>query len=191
MIQLIAGLLLFFAAHSISIVAPYWRDHMVMRIGRALWLTLYSLASLLALWLIIRGYSQARTAPIVWYVPSAWMYPTGRLLMLPVFPLLLAAYLPGSIRSATRHPMLVAIKLWAVAHLLTNGMAADVLLFGGFLVWAVADRISLKRRPPRPVRALPERRGNDTIAVVGGFILYAAFVGYLHAWLFGVSPLGF
>ena len=47
-----------------------------------------------------------------------------------------------------KHPMLAAVKFWAFAHLLSNGSLADVLLFGGFLAWAVLDRISLKRRPP-------------------------------------------
>jgi uncharacterized membrane protein len=188
---LIIGLVLFFAVHSISVAAPTWRDRVVEHMGRPLWMTLYSLASLLGLWLIIRGYAQARAEPTVWYTPAAWMYSAGRLLMLPVFPLLLAAYLPGTIRRATRHPVLVAIKAWAVAHLLANGMAADVLLFGGFLAWAVIDRVSLQRRPERRMRTLPERRINDTVAVVGGLVLYALFAGYLHARWFGVSPFGF
>ena len=89
--------------------------------------------------------------------------------MLPVFVLLFAAYLPGRIASATRHPMLLAIKLWAVAHLLANGTLADLLLFGGFLAWAVADRISVKRRPRTPPpRTAGGGRFNDLIAIVGG-----------------------
>jgi uncharacterized membrane protein len=86
--------------------------------------------------------------------------------------------------------MLAATKLWAFAHLLSNGTLADVLLFGGFLAWAVADRISLKKRPARPIPGAPPSPMNDVIAVVAGLALYALFVFRAHAWLFGVSPLG-
>jgi uncharacterized membrane protein len=112
--------------------------------------------------------------------------------MVPVFPLLFAAYLPGRIKSAVKHPMLLAVKVWAVAHLLANGTLADVLLFGGFLAWAVADRVSVKRRTPKEAHAVPSapaRAMNDVIAVVGGLIVYAVFLLWGHRWLIGVSPL--
>jgi uncharacterized membrane protein len=93
---------------------------------------------------------------------------------------------------------LVAVKLWAFAHLLaqsvTGGSLADVLLFGGFLAWAVADRISLKRRALagrlRTVPVLPASGANDLIAVVGGLALYGVTVVWAHAFLFGVRPFG-
>src|ERR1700722_12825286 len=151
---LIAGLLLFFALHSISIVAPGWRDGMVQRLGEGAWKGLYSLLSGVGLTLMIVGYAHARTHAAVLYVPPAALRYLTFLLMLPVFPLLLAAYLPGRIQSRARHPMLAAIKLWATAHLLAIGALPDVLLFGTFLVWAVFDRISVKRRPSGP-RHLP------------------------------------
>ena len=146
MIELCLGLILFFAVHSIAIVAPHWRDRMVLRLGAAPWRGAYSLLSVAALLLIIQGFGLARGAAAVCYVPTDWMRAAARVLMVPVFPLLLAGYFPGRIQTLAKHPMLVAIKLWAFAHLLANGSAADVLLFGGFLVWAVIDRISLKRR---------------------------------------------
>jgi uncharacterized membrane protein len=186
---LIAGLILFLGVHSISIVAPFWRDRVVARIGALSWRGLYSLASLLSLWLIVRGFALARAAPIVWYSPPEWTHGVTRVLMLPVFPLLLAAYLPGRIKAATKHPMLAAIKLWAFAHLLANGTAADVLLFGGFLAWAVIDRISMKHRPQRAAPKLPATKWNDAIVVVAGLALYFLFVEWAHLRLFGVSPL--
>jgi uncharacterized membrane protein len=76
-----------------------------------------------------------------------------------------------------------------VAHLLTNGSVADLLLFGSFLLWAIAVRISLKHRPARPIKTLPPSRANDAIAVVGGLALYALFILWLHARWLGVSPL--
>jgi uncharacterized membrane protein len=109
--------------------------------------------------------------------------------MLPAFSLVLASVIPGRIRTAAQHPLLLATMLWAAAHLLTNGSVADLLLFGTFLVWAVAVRISLERRPARPIRVLPSSPANDVIVVVGGLALYAIFILWLHARLFGVAPL--
>jgi uncharacterized membrane protein len=186
---LVLGLLLFFAIHSVGIVAPLWRERCVLRIGALSWRALYSLLSLAGLALIILGFARARLAPVVLYTPPALLHSLTRILMVPVFPLLFAAYLPGRIQSALRHPMLVAIKLWAVAHLLANGTVADVLLFGAFLAWAVLDRIAVKRQPPRAVPAAPRKPWNDLLAVVLGLALYALVVAGLHLRLFGVSPL--
>jgi hypothetical protein len=61
---------------------------------------------------------------------------------------------------------------------------------GGFLAWAVIDRISLKRRVPRPIPMAPPGRFNDILAVLVGLALYGAFIGFVHLWLFGVSPMG-
>jgi uncharacterized membrane protein len=85
--------------------------------------------------------------------------------------------------------MLVAVKLWALAHLLANGMLHDLLLFGSFLAWAVVDRISMKRRTQRPIPTLPATRANDAIAVIGGLAVYVVMVVWAHQWLFGVAPV--
>jgi len=183
---LIIGLLLFFAAHSISIVNVSWRDRVAARIGIMTWQGLYALVAVAGLLLIIWGYGLARQDPLVLYLPPVWLRHGATLLQIFVFPLLLATYLPGRIQTATKHPMLVATKLWALAHLLANGTLADVLLFGSFLVWAVADRISLKRRTPPQVPALPSSRINDVLVVVLGLVLYVAFVFWGHGWLIGV-----
>jgi len=186
---LILGLILFLGVHSVSIVAPGWRDATIARWGEGRWKGLYALTSAAGFALLIIGYGLARQHPIVLYTPPAALHYATLLLMLPVFVLLFAAYFPGRIKSATQHPMLMATKLWALAHLLSNGTAADVLLFGGFLVWAAADRLSLKRRPARAVPGAPPRPANDAIAIVGGLVLYAAFIYGVHRWLFGVAPL--
>ncbi|MEW6705178.1 MAG: NnrU family protein [Pseudomonadota bacterium] len=183
---LVLGLILFLGVHSASIVAPAWRDAQVARRGEKAWKGLYALVSLVGFVLLIVGYGAARESPMLLYQPPAWTRHLAMLLMLPVFPLLLAAYLPGRLQAAAKHPMLVAVKAWSVAHLAANGTLADVLLFGGFLAWAVADRISLNRRPARPVQRAPARPLNDVIAVAGGLALYAAFVWGLHGWLFGM-----
>ena len=167
MTVLIVGLALFFGIHSVSIVAPAWRDAQLAQRGEAAWKGLYSVVSGIGLALLIYGYGVARQTPVVLFTPPPALRHVALLLLLPVFVLLLAVYLPGRIKTAAKHPMLLATKLWALAHLLVNGTLADVLLFGGFLAWAVADRISLKRRPARTVPALPARPSNDVIAVIG------------------------
>ncbi len=184
---LILGLALFLGVHSISIVAPGWRDAQAARLGENAWKGVYTLLSLAGFAMIVYGYGQARQAPMVLYVPPVALRHVALLLMLPVFVLLLAAYLPGRIKSAARHPMLAATKLWALAHLLANGNLADVLLFGGFLAWAVADRISMKRRVQRPLPGAPAGPFNDVIAVVAGLALYGLFVTVGHRWLIGVA----
>ena len=194
MVWLVLGLVLFLGVHSVAIVSPSGRDRLVRQWGEVRWKGLYSLASALGLVLIVVGYGLAREAPVLLYTLPTGFRHLAALLMVPAFVLLLAAYLPGRIQRAARHPMLLAVKLWALAHLLANGSLADVLLFGGFLVWAIADRISLKRRaeagPLRNVPALPASAMNDGIALVGGLALYGLTVVWAHAWLFGVRPLG-
>lgn len=189
MTELLTGLVIFFGIHSISIVSDAWRNRIAARIGEWPWKGVYALIAFLGLYLIIHGYGIARLAPVVLYTPPDWLRLIAAALLVPVFPLLFAAYLPGRIRSTTRHPMLVATKLWATAHLLVNGTLADVLLFGAFLVWAVADRISLNHRTPRPVPAAPPTAVNDVIAILLGLALYAAFVFWLHLRLIGVPVL--
>jgi uncharacterized membrane protein len=109
--------------------------------------------------------------------------------MLPVFPLLFAAYLPGRIKTTMKHPLLAAVLFWALAHLLASGLFADVLLFGAFLLWAICDRISFRGRPPQVIHTAPPGRFNDLTAVVAGLALYVFFIMWAHVRLFGVSPL--
>jgi uncharacterized membrane protein len=189
MLRLILGLVIFVGGHSIAAWVPRLRERGIASLGAQGWRGLYSLVSVLGLYLIISGFAAARAQPAVLYVAPPWLHWATIVLMLPVFPLLLAAYLPGRIQRTLKHPMLAAVKLWATAHLLANGTLADVLLFGGLLAWAVWMRISLKRRPPRPVPGAPPRPWNDALAVVLGLAMYGATLGWLHRALFGVAPL--
>lgn len=198
MTMLLVGLLLFLGIHSVAIVAPRARDAWAHRLGEMPWKGLYSLVSLAGFALIVWGYGLAGEQPVLLYsLPSGFRH-LAALLMLPVFVLLFATYLPGRIQTAAKHPMLLAVKLWALAHLLgqsaSGGTLADVALFGGFLVWAVVDRISVKRRAAagllRSLPIGPPRAINDAIALVGGLAVYAVFAFWLHAVLFGVRPFG-
>lgn len=186
MLQLVIGLALFLGIHSVSIVARPWRDAMALRLGEGPWKGIYSLVSLLGLVLIVRGYAEARLDPVVLYSPPSWTHHIAMLLMLVAFPAALASGLPGRIQSTLKHPLLVGVKAWALAHLLVNGTLADLVLFGGFLAWAVADRISLKRRVPRATPQLPATPLNDVIVVGGGLAIYVAFLFWLHGALFGI-----
>jgi uncharacterized membrane protein len=189
MTTLIAGLVLFLGIHSIAIVAPGWRDRALVRMGEGGWKGLYSVISIAGFVLIVWGYGAARQNPLMLYAPPLWTHYICAILMLPVFPLLFAAYLPGRIKMALKHPMLMAVMLWALAHLIANGTLADLLLFGGLLVWAAADRISVNRRPPRAIRTAPPRAINDLLAVAIGLVVYALFAFWLHAKWIGVQPL--
>jgi uncharacterized membrane protein len=189
MLKLVAGLVIFLGVHSIRIVAPGWRDRMIARLGEVPWKLVYSLAALAGFVLIVGGYAAARLEPVVLYNPPYWLRHVAMLLMLPVFPLLVAAYLPGRIKAAVKHPMLTATKAWALSHLLVNGMLADVLLFGGFLAWAVIDRISAGKRPQPASPKTPPSIVNDVVAVVVGLVLYVAFAFWAHPRWIGVPVM--
>ncbi len=188
--MLILGMVVFLGIHSVSIVAPQWRNAVAARIGEWPWKGIYAVVSIAGFLLLVQGYSDARLTPLILYVPPAWMRHVAALLLLPVFILLLAAYLPGRIKMRVKHPMLLAVKLWATAHLLANGTVADVILFGGFLAWAVVDRISVNHRPARAIPGAPASQLNDVIAVLGGLALYGLFAFSWHARLIGVAPFG-
>lgn len=185
----LTGLLLFLGIHSISVVNDPWRNLMVKKIGELAWKGFYSLVSIFGFILIIWGYGITRYDSALLYSPPLWLQYFSLLLFLPVFPLLVAAYLPGRIKTATQHPMLIATMLWALAHLFSNGSLVNVILFGSFLIWAVMDRISIEQRQPRPIPGAPYSNFNDIIASVVGLALYFGFIFWLHELLIGVTVL--
>jgi uncharacterized membrane protein len=141
--------------------------------------------------LLAWGFVAARaTSAVLLWTPPAALRPLSWALLLPSLVLLAAAYLPGRIRTlAGGHPMLAGTALWALAHLLVNGMLHEVLLFGGFLVWAVGVRLSFVRRAARPIATAPPSPYNDALAIAVGVGLYAILVVGAHRWLFGVTPI--
>lgn len=189
---LILGLLLFLVIHSVRIAAPDWRRAQIASMGEGKWKGLYSAASLIGFVLIVWGYALARPEAAILYEPPVWMRHVALTLMLVSFIFLGVSQVPaGRIKAWVRHPLLLAVKLWAFAHLLANGDAASLALFLGILVWAVVDRISVKRREAAGERAeiLAGPVGNDVIAVAVGIAVYVLFVWKAHEWLFGVSPV--
>ena len=192
MIWLILGLVLFLGIHSVRIVAPEFRQAQIDQRGLNAWKGIYTVISIVGFVILVWGYGIARQDPVVFFVAPAWMSHVVALLMLPVMILLVASQVPaGRIKAAVKHPMLLGVKIWALAHLLVNGDLASVLLFGGFLVWAVFDRISEKKRLQAGLTSNPVAGPLkwDIIAVVGGLVVYVLFVAMLHKLLIGVPPI--
>jgi uncharacterized membrane protein len=194
MTLLVIGLFVFLGVHSVRIVAAPWRDAMLTRHGAGAWKGLYSLASALGLTLIVYGYGQARLAPVDLWLPPLWTRHLAVALTLPAFVLVTAAYVPGNaIKARLGHPMLLGTKVWAAAHLLANGRLADVLLFGGFLVWAAVAYGHARRRDRAGTAApSPARPGAiaTVVTVVAGLAGGLLFALRVHAPLIGVAPLG-
>ena len=187
---LVLGLLLFLGIHSTRVFAEGWRSATIARIGERRWKAAYSIASIAGFLLIIWGFASARNAVQLWNPPAAMRYVTA-VLMLPAFVMFLAARVPrNAIRARLHHPQVLSVKLWAFAHLLSNGSLADVLLFGGFLAWSILAFSAARKRDriAGTVYAPGTARGT-AICVIAGLVVYAVFVMGLHRWLFGVSPV--
>lgn len=189
---LILGLVLFLGVHSVRIFAGDWRDAQVARMGELRWKGVFALFSAIGLGLIIWGYGMTRADAIVLWNPPVWTRHLTALLTVPVFILLVAAYLPGShIKARIGHPMVAGVKIWALAHLLANGNLADVALFGSFLIWAVASFVSARRRDRSAGRSYVAQGWSRDAAVAGiGLAGWAGFAFWGHAWLIGVKPFG-
>ena len=191
MLVLILGLVLFLGVHSVRIVADGWRTQTITRIGAQPWKGLYSLASILGFALIVWGFGLARAQPVQLWSPPLAMRHLAALLTFVAFVLLAAAYVPGNgIKARLHHPMVLAVKVWALAHLLANGNAAHVLLFGGFLVWAVFNFSAARRRDRAAGTVYAPGKGSATVLTfITGAIAWAVFALWLHGWLIGVRPL--
>ena len=192
MAVLILGLVLFLGVHSTRIVADGWRTTTIARIGARPWKALYALASIAGFVLIVWGFGLARRQPLfLWESPMALRHLAGAL-MLVAFILLAATYVPrNAIKARVHHPMVLAVKVWAVAHLLANGNLADVVLFGSFLVWAVFSFRAARARDRAAATVYPPGTASGTaITVVLGIAVWVAFAFWAHGLLFGVRPFG-
>lgn len=186
--QLILGLAIFLGVHAIRIFADGWRDARRAAMGEMAWKGAYSLLSLIGLVLIVVGYGQARLSPTVLWVSPTWAAHLAALLTLLSFVLLVATYVPGNaIKQRLKHPMILGVKVWALAHLLANGTLADLILFGSFLVWAVLCFRSARRREPAPATGRVSPLAT-ALTVAIGLGAWAAFAMWGHAALIGVRP---
>ncbi len=193
MLLLILGLVLFLGMHAVTMKRDL-RARLIERFGAGGYRGLYSAVSILGFGLLIYGYGLQRAAgyTVVWE-PPVWTRHLALLLNLPIFILLAVGRRPSWLLSRVKHPMLLAVKIWATAHLLANGDLGSMLLFGGFLAWAVMARISVKRRPEEIARAAAMTNvafgRRDVIAIVAGLALYVVFALLLHPLLIGVPVM--
>lgn len=192
MLFLALCLALFLLTHLLKVVAPQFRARMIASMGEGPFKGVYSLVSLITLGLVIYAFGEARQETgMVWY-PPVWTSHLAVTLMLPAMICLIASLIPaGHIAVKTKHPLILSVKIWALAHLLANGEASSILLFASFLAWGVVMRISLKRREragEKVVRDFVSGR-YDLVAIVGGIVLWGAFILKLHEWLIGVQPI--
>ena len=188
---MILGLAVFIAPH-VFVTRREARAGLIARIGEGGYKGLFSLVSIVGVILIAWGFARYRaTGWIDVWSPPGWMHHVTVALMWPSIIFIAAAYIPGNIKRALKHPMLVGVKLWAFAHLLNNGDLGSIVLFGAILAWAVFDRISLKRRtdpgaPPIPIGGW----GNDILAIVVGTLVYLALGLVFHPLVIGVPVFG-
>ena len=182
---LISGLLLFIAIHLLPTFSRQ-RKLLIIRLGHIPYLALFSVISLIAFILIIYGYKEAGRT-VLWQ-PFSF----GRSLSLAAMPiafiLTAAAYLKTHMRAKLRHPMLIGTAIWATVHLTTNGSVQSAILFGSFLLYAIADMIMAKPRPNLIPSGTPSAI-HDIIAVTLGLIFYTAML-YGHEILFGLPVVG-
>lgn len=190
MALLLVGLVLFIGIHSVRIVAPQWRESMMEQLGTRNWRLLHAVVALVGLLTIIMGYGYARYSATWLWVPPVWTRHIAALLVLLAFIFLVIAMMPYSkIKAKVGHPLILAIKLWAFAHLLSNGTSADILLFGSFLVWSVVNYAVSRRRDRKNgvVRTAPSVK-YDLLALPIAVVAYGIFAFYLHVILIGVAP---
>jgi len=191
LLVLILGLALFIVPH-VFVTRREARAVAVARFGEGPYKGVFSLVSIVGVILIAWGFASYRASGwIDVWSPPTWTRHLAALLVWPAIVFLVAAYIPGNIKRRLKHPMLVGVKLWALAHLIANGDLGSILLFGGILAWAVFDRISLKRRtdpgaPPIPVGGW----GNDIAALVVGTLVYLALAFLFHPLVIGVPAFG-
>ncbi|MEM9330098.1 MAG: NnrU family protein [Pseudomonadota bacterium] len=185
---LVAGLFVFLGIHSTRMLAPAWRESFIEARGEAPWKGMYTITSIAGMALLVWGYGQARFDNVFLYASPVWLSHLQLLLMVPVMILLVASNLPaGRIKKAVKNPMLIAIKIWAIGHILVNGDLASLLLFGTFLIWAVFLVINTNRRnEPRPETVSVR---SDVISVVAGVIAWVVFIFWLHEVITGVPAI--
>lgn len=190
MLVLIVGIVVFLGVHALA-TRRALRADLIAKLGAGAYRGLFSLGALVGLALIVWGFSRYRAEGLipVWTPPIWTRHLTITLMWFAFVSLACMNPAPSRIRGWLRHPMLVAIKIWALAHLLANGDLGGMLLFGSLLAWAVYDRIAVKRRGDLGAPRVAAFTGADAIALVVGTAAYVAMI-FLHPLLIGLSVVG-
>jgi uncharacterized membrane protein len=188
---LVLGLIAFIGPH-VFVTMREPRAALIGRIGEGPYKGLLSLLSIIGIVLIGYGFGRYRATHWidVWYPPH-WTYYITQILMWPASIFVVAAYIRGNIWRSLKHPMLIGVKTWAVAHLISNGDLGSILLFGSFLAWAGYDRMTLKQRPDTGAPAIPAGgHRNDIIALAVGTLLYLLLGLVFHPLVIGHPVFG-
>jgi uncharacterized membrane protein len=190
MFILIVGIILFLGMHSLPTLRPT-RAGLIDRFGAKGYRGLFSALSFLGFVLIVWGFHTYRQEGWIqlWVPPAGMRHLTITLMWFAFVAFAAMGPKPSRIKGWLRHPMLVGIKIWALAHLLANGDLGGMLLFGSFLAWAVYDRISLKRRGDLGAPRIDAFTRADAIIVIAGTVAYLVMM-FAHPWLIGVSVIG-
>ncbi|MBI1202748.1 MAG: NnrU family protein [Rhodopseudomonas sp.] len=190
LVVLIVGLVVFLGSH-LFITRRDARAGAIAQLGLNGYRALFSVVSIIGLALIVWGYSEYRAHEwIAVWTPPVFMRHITITLMLLASIVIVAAFIPSHIKTALKHPMLVAVKTWALAHLLVRGDLGSILLFGSFLAWGVFARIAAKRRGDNGPGVAPRSWRNDVTVVVFGVALFVALGLYFHPYVIGVKVFG-
>lgn len=190
MTMLMLGMVVFFGAHLVRVVAPGYRKRMIAKLGPLGWKGIYSLVSLFGFVLILMGYAETRwVSPMLWGPAPGWAKMVVALAMLPVLVVFIAAYLPGRLRTGLRHPMMLATVAWAALHLVVNGRVADLVLFGGFLAWSLVVLSASLCRPWTPPARTPSLAWDGAAVAAGAAAWWWLSFGGGHLLLFGMPVM--
>jgi uncharacterized membrane protein len=141
---------------------------------------------LIAIGLVVVGYRQADST--FYWGRSTALTGVNNLLMLFAFYLFAASGAKTRITKFIRHPQLSAIVVWGVAHLLVNGDSASFVLFGGLIVWALAEMVIINRDegPRDAYHAVPIKK--EATALIATVVVFGVVAG-IHVSL-GYNPFG-
>jgi len=192
MLILVIGLVIFFCLHSIRLVAPKWREKSMSAHGAMRWKMRFGMVTLIAAAFIVMGYMQVRLEPVWLWFPPVWTRHLAGLLVLVALFFVGSALVPHTtMKKKVGYPMLIAVKIWAFAHLISNGTLADMILFGSFLIWSIVS-FAVYRRRDREAGVVRDQESGvqfDLAAFTFAMVSWFAIVFYLHQALIGVSPL--
>jgi len=183
--KLILGVLLWSVMHFIPAIAVDFRKNLMSRIGEKPYKGIFALFMVLSLYLVISGWRA--TIPDSVYLPPLWGRHLTSLLVLVSFILFIASNHATNLKRFVRHPQLTGVALWGIAHLLANGEARSIVLFGGLALWAIIEMVLLNRRDGTWIKPNPVPRKKDIILGVAGLTTYV-IVAVSHQWIFGFSP---
>lgn len=180
MVLLLTGLAIFSLVHFLPELNA--RNFFVNKLGELSYKGIYSLLSILGFVLIVygKGYSDF----IGVWSPPAWTRHLTMLMVLIAMLLLSVSQIPNNFRRSIKHPMLLGVTVWGMAHLLANGDLASIVLFGGFVVFSVAKMITIGKHKPY-VKPEPVKLYWNFVSIAVGFLLYGLAASF-HKSIAGI-----